>query len=246
MLRFKPYAHYFIVLGLAIFLTGLGQFSQEKTAWAEGTYFQTVPTRTPTPGPESDDDDDDNDSNTQNQSEIRGVVTDLSTEQPGVGVTVSINNAEVQTDSQGKYSLSGLGAGSYSVQVMPGGDAVPAQEPVTVQVDGQGSITVDLGYYSNPADANMSATVTPVAPTPTVQVTVAMTETTITTSAVVTQTVQIAQTTTQNSNQTQETVSPAPQALPQSGGSLYSAWLVIGLGFFVLGMGLKLNNAQVR
>lgn len=87
------------------------------------------------------------------ESAIIGTVTDLSTGQPGRGIDVLINGATVTTDSEGHYSITGLGAGDYTVSLVLPGEWIPAQDPVTVHLDGQTTVVVDLAYYSQPPTA---------------------------------------------------------------------------------------------
>ena len=82
---------------------------------------------------------------------ILGQVTDLSTQQPGAGLEVSVGEQIVRTDTDGSYSITGLAAGAYAVQVIPAGLGTPAHGPITVSVDGLRSVRVDLNYYSQAA-----------------------------------------------------------------------------------------------
>ena len=82
---------------------------------------------------------------------IVGKVTDLSTGQaPGRAVEVLINESTVTTDPEGRYSLTGLEAGQYTVTLVLRGEERAAQAPVVVSVDGRSTVTVDLDYYSQP------------------------------------------------------------------------------------------------
>lgn len=95
---------------------------------------------------------------------IYGTITDLSTNLPGAGIEISINGQIVRTDGAGRYSITGLHAGNYTVTPEMRGQGTPAQTPVSVYVDGINSITVDLGYYSGPpptATPQPSPTFTP-------------------------------------------------------------------------------------
>jgi hypothetical protein len=94
-----------------------------------------------------------------------GTITDLRTNLPGAGVEVSINGRIVRTDTVGRYSITGLQAGNYTVNPELRGQGTCAQTPVSVYVDGINSITVDLGFYSGPPP-----TATP-QPSPTVTLT---------------------------------------------------------------------------
>jgi hypothetical protein len=81
------------------------------------------------------------------ESSIRGTLIDLSTDQPGAGIEIAVNGSIVRTDTDGSYSITGLSAGSYTVTPVLLGRGTPG-DPVFVTVDGQNSVTVDLGYYS--------------------------------------------------------------------------------------------------
>jgi len=241
MLKFKPYAHYLVIFGLVMLLMAVGQLGQGSIAWADGTNFQTVPTRTPTPGSD-DGDNDDTSSSSSNTGTIVGQVTDLSTGQPGAGVTVRLNDIEVQTDAQGKYSLSGLGAGVFVVSLVLEGDAVSAQDPIIVTVDGATETTVDLDYYSDPSQAAATATPTTEPAAATATPTVLPTPV----AATATPAVALAETTDsgQAANRGETAPSDAPQLLPQSGGYNYTSWLMLGLGLISLVFGLKLNQVS--
>jgi len=92
-------------------------------------------------------------------------VSDLSRGQPGAGLPVSINGAIVTTDGDGRYSITGLLAGEYSVVLQLPGEWWPAQDPISVHLDGQNSVTVDLAYYSqSPPTATPLPPSTPLPP----------------------------------------------------------------------------------
>jgi hypothetical protein len=125
----------------------------------------TTPSSAPAPDQTSDDDDNDDD-NSGPRSAIFGTVTDLSNGRPGAGLPVSVNGAIVITDGAGRYSITGLAAGEYTVAVQLPGEWWPAQGPISVHLDGQNSVTVDLAYYSqSPPTATPLPTATPAPPT---------------------------------------------------------------------------------
>jgi hypothetical protein len=98
--------------------------------------------------------------------EIRGVVTDLTTGQPAGGVEVSVNGGIVRTDGQGKYSVTGLAAGNYTVQLNLSGPGSSVQGPQIVQLPSGGLAIVDLQFVTGSAPAPAPA----VQPTATPQV----------------------------------------------------------------------------
>jgi hypothetical protein len=270
MLKLKSWAHHLIIFGLAILLIAVSQLSAGHVAWADGTYYQTVPTRTPTPDPNEDSsgssqEDDSSDSSTG--SKILGEVKDLSSGKPAAGVTVRLNDIEVKTDSRGRYSLSGLSAGKFVVSLVLNGEAVPAQDPVEVTVDGKTNVTVNLAYYSVPPQTQATPlpatgtsdtetgevvnitgtgeTADATAPNLSGQSTanVATTgETTSTTNSPSSD--QPAAKVSTTGETTSTTNDNSPELLPQAGGVRYSVWVMFGIGLISLLFGLKLNHAS--
>lgn len=85
------------------------------------------------------------------QGAIVGVVTDLSSGAPAAGVLVSISGyPPVSTDKDGRYSVSDLPAGQYTVALALSGQGQATQGPVFVSLDGQNRVTIDLTYSSRP------------------------------------------------------------------------------------------------
>jgi len=157
----KAISKYLVVVGVILLLVAVGNFSGGGTAWAsnsnQGCVPGTIPCPTATPSP-PDGGSGGSGGNTAPTSHIRGTVTDLSTNQPGAGIVVQINDVQVTTDSNGQYSLSGVAAGTYTVSLVLPGEFKSAQDPVTVQVDGTNDAVVDLGYYSAPQTAAITET----------------------------------------------------------------------------------------
>ncbi|HRV90848.1 MAG TPA: carboxypeptidase regulatory-like domain-containing protein [Anaerolineae bacterium] len=134
--------------------------------------FITPPARQPTPRPPGspNDDDDANDDNALNKAGIYGQVTDLSTGRPGQGLEVEINGSIVRTDSDGRYSLTGLRAGNYTAVLVLPNQAVAAQSTTQVYLADEEITTVDLTYYSEtPPTPTLSPTATAAPPSPTPQ-----------------------------------------------------------------------------
>ena len=223
MQKLKPYAHYLTIVGLALILMAIGKIGGGQTAWADNTKLQTVPTRTPTPNSSNGD----SGSDTQGQesfSKILGVVTDLSSGQPGAGITVVLNDVEVTTDSAGKYSLSGLSAGEFVVYLKLEGEATPAQDPVIVRVDGKKDSIVNLAFYntgiaSEQTDSTVASEVATEVEQPQAEVVAAV----------------------ESVSQTEPAAEPeaAPQFLPESGSSSNQILLITGLGTIFLALGIK-------
>ncbi|MCG3211068.1 MAG: hypothetical protein FOGNACKC_04705 [Anaerolineae bacterium] len=104
-------------------------------------------------------------------SAIYGTVTDLSRQQPGAAIEVTVNGAIVRTDTDGSYSITGLKAGDYTVSLNLNGQGQPAQGPVHVTLDGSHNAVIELEYYSQAAPTDtpqptatvavVSATTTP-------------------------------------------------------------------------------------
>lgn len=230
MQKQRSYAPFLIILGMTLMLTSIGQLGGGNVAWADGTYYQTVPTRTPTPDVSGGD----NNDSSEPSSEIMGQVIDASTGSPGAGVLVRLNDIEVRTDTFGKYSLSGLSAGQFTVALVLDSGAVTAKEPIVVTVDGQTNVSVDLTYYSNPSDANT-------APPP-----AEAAENASPSDANPAAVDASAENEQESSNATQsrqtEASDPAPQRLPTTGGINLGWFILFGSGFISLLLGLKLHQ----
>ena len=85
------------------------------------------------------------------QGAIVGSVTDLSSGGPAAGVLVSVSGyPPVSTDRDGRYSVSNLPAGQYTVALALAGGEQASQGPVFVSLDGQNRVTVDMTYSSRP------------------------------------------------------------------------------------------------
>ncbi len=94
--------------------------------------------------------------------EIRGVVTNLTTGQPAGGIKVSVNGSIVRTDSDGKYSVTGLSAGDYTVMLVLDGEGSAVQGPQYVNLPSGGLAIVDMQFVTG-ALPTVVATITAVA-----------------------------------------------------------------------------------
>ncbi len=85
------------------------------------------------------------------QGAIVGTVTDRSSGGPAAGVLVSVSGyPPVSTDKDGRFSVSNLPAGQYTVELALSGQGQASQGPVFVSLGGQNRVTVDLTYSSQP------------------------------------------------------------------------------------------------
>lgn len=141
-----------IVIGAGL-LVALSFFSFKQPTPTDASLVTLVP-RTITPQPVNDnggggggDDTSDDDDNTI-KAAIYGQVTDLSTGRPGQALDIEINGSVVRTDTDGRYSLTGLNAGTYQVELLLPGQAAAVQSVQTVYLAEEETVTVDLTYYS--------------------------------------------------------------------------------------------------
>ena len=100
---------------------------------------------------------------------IYGQVTDLSTGRPGQGLEIDIEGIIVRTDSEGRFSLTGLDAGTYEATLILPNQATAAQGSITISLGEEETVTIDLDYYSqNPPTPTPVDTPEPeLEPTPT-------------------------------------------------------------------------------
>jgi len=100
---------------------------------------------------------------------IMGQVIDLSTAKPGAGLEIDISGRIVRADGEGRYSLTGLEPGIYVLTLSPMEGLTPAQDSWEVFVPDQGTVNLNLDYYSQ-AIPTPTPTIPPPAalpPTPT-------------------------------------------------------------------------------
>ncbi|MCB0208863.1 MAG: hypothetical protein KDJ52_06025 [Anaerolineae bacterium] len=144
-----------------------------------GASFVTPPPRpqisTPSSGGLGDDDDSDNstggDDDALDKAGIYGQITDLSTGRPGQGLELDINGSIVRTDGDGRYSITGLNAGNYTIVLLLPTQAVSAESSTQIYLKDKEIVTVDLSYYSEaPPTTVPSPTPTAAPPTSTPQV----------------------------------------------------------------------------
>ncbi len=101
-------------------------------------------------------------------NEIFGVVTDITTGQPGGGLTVCINNNLFHTDAAGTYSFTGVAVqpGEYVISLELPSEFTPAHPLKKINLTG-GRVRVDLQYYSGPQPTSTTpTTVATTTPTP--------------------------------------------------------------------------------
>jgi hypothetical protein len=147
MLKSKTIRTRLILLGV-VFIVALFFLPINYPTPTDAALITPPPRSTRTPRPDNDNSGKKNSDNTT-LAAIYGRVTDLSTGQPGQGLEIKINGSSVRTDSDGRYSLTGLGAGNYTaVLQLPGGATTAPQSSAVVYVAEKQTITLDLAYYS--------------------------------------------------------------------------------------------------
>lgn len=131
---------------VALLVSSIFTFGRNTTPVYAGPLAQPSP-RPPAFGGSGEDEKESGDKKPSQTGEIRGIITDLSTGSPGVGLDVEINGMIVRSDGRGFYSLTGLAAGDYTVTlVLPNDYRTNGSQ--TIFVPHQGVIEVDLQYYS--------------------------------------------------------------------------------------------------
>ncbi|MCB0191808.1 MAG: hypothetical protein KDJ65_07680 [Anaerolineae bacterium] len=134
-----------------------------------GASFVTPPARQPVFTAVFNDDSE-SDDDALDKAGIYGQVTDLSTGRPAQGLELDINGNVVRTDSDGRYSLTGLQSGTYAIDLLLPSQAVEAESSTQVFLKDKEIVTIDLTYHSE-APPTPTALPTPTAapPTPTAQ-----------------------------------------------------------------------------
>jgi hypothetical protein len=80
--------------------------------------------------------------------EVRGYVMDLSTGKRAEQIKLKINDAIINSDWDGYFSLTSVPEGDYVVELLlEPGQGYPAQEPVVAHVSKYG-VSINLGFYS--------------------------------------------------------------------------------------------------
>ncbi|NJN97863.1 MAG: carboxypeptidase-like regulatory domain-containing protein [Anaerolineales bacterium] len=93
----------------------------------------------------------DNDGNSkyrETPGDITGTVKDLSTGLPGAGLTVMINGIPLRTDTSGRFSLTGIPDGVYSVKLALPAELISAEASQTVTIANRNKVDIFLGFYS--------------------------------------------------------------------------------------------------
>lgn len=93
----------------------------------------------------------DNDNHSKDKEtpgDITGTVKDLSTGLPGAGLTVLINDIPIRTDTSGRFSLTGIADGVYSVKLALPAELILAEASQTVTIANRSKVDIFLGFYS--------------------------------------------------------------------------------------------------
>jgi hypothetical protein len=162
-----------IVIGAGL-LVSLSFFSFRQPAPTDASLVTLVPRATITSGPLDGEpgtgygggSESDNDKSDKIKAAIYGQVIDLSTGRPGQALEIEINGSIVRTDTDGRYSLTGLNAGAYQVALLLPGQAAAAQSVQTVHLAEEETVTVDLTYYSQSPPTPTPTEPPPPTPTP--------------------------------------------------------------------------------
>ena len=161
----RKYIRLLMLLIAVMLLVGLFALPGRQPVITNAAQLATAPPRAtsdvgPPPPPSGGGQDGGSDTH-EIQAAIYGQVIDLSTGQPGQGLEVVINGSAIRTDSEGRYSLTGLKAGTYTAVLrLPSQATAAPQSSVVVHLADKQTVTLDLNYYSQ----------TPPAPPPTLQV----------------------------------------------------------------------------
>lgn len=81
--------------------------------------------------------------------DITGTVKDLSTGLPGAGLIVMINDIAIRTDTSGRFSLTGIADGIYTVKLALPAHLTPAETSQSVTIANRSKVDILLGYYSS-------------------------------------------------------------------------------------------------
>lgn len=96
----------------------------------------------------SENSDNKNSKDLETPGDITGTVKDLSTGLPGAGLTVMINDIPIRTDTSGRFSLTGIVDGVYSVKLALPAELIPAEASQTVTIANRNKVDIFLGFYS--------------------------------------------------------------------------------------------------
>jgi hypothetical protein len=147
----RKYIRLLMLLIAVMLLVGLFALPGRQPVITNAAQLATAPPRAtsdvgPPPPPSGGGQDGGSDTH-EIQAAIYGQVIDLSTGQPGQGLEVVINGSAVRTDSEGRYSLTGLKAGTYTAVLrLPSQATAAPQSSVVVHLADKQTVTLDLNY----------------------------------------------------------------------------------------------------
>jgi hypothetical protein len=122
------------------------------------------------PSPLQASDDSAQGSSAQDRGRITGTVIEDQSGVPTSGIGVEVGDVVVYTDANGNYDRGNLSPGVYTVTLQMALDqGQPLQEPIRVTVEAQRTVVQHLSFRRS---ETASALETPVAPQPTVEITI--------------------------------------------------------------------------
>ena len=98
---------------------------------------------------------------------IEGQLIDQSTGQPGAGLEITFGGYIIRTDADGRFSLTGMEAGSYPVIIHLPDGSTAGQNIDIVHLADREKIAIDLAYHSQPLPSPTPANTATPMPTPT-------------------------------------------------------------------------------
>jgi hypothetical protein len=138
-----------LFIGSIIVLVVIGSIWMAVLPTPVSAGFTPTPTSRPSDGGGGggDDGDDGGRGDPCRQDAIYGRVTDLCLGEPARGVDISINGSLVRTDGDGRFSLTGITPGDYTITIQVAGEWQPDSTTVSLFECGQ-EVTVELNYNS--------------------------------------------------------------------------------------------------